>query len=146
MCIRDRYISVPGVGGREQREVSKAILASIIEPRIEEIFTLALREIRRTEYSDLLGAGIVLTGGCALMEGIKELGERVFELPVKIGVPRGVGGLTEAISSPLYSTAVGLCLYALENEQKYKGKKKQSGKEFWSNLWKKIKEIIKDFF
>lgn len=143
---KDEYISVPGVGGREQREVSKAVLASIIEPRIEEIFTLALREIRRTEYSDLLGAGIVLTGGCALMEGIKELGERVFEQPVRIGVPQRVGGLTETISSPIYSTSVGLCLYALENEQKQKEKKKQSGKDFWNNIWVKTKDIIRDFF
>jgi len=92
----NEYLSVPGVGGREQREVSKAVLSSIIEPRLEEILSLALREIKRTEYADMLGAGVVLTGGGSLMDGIQDLAEKVFEMPVKLGVPYGFGGLTEA--------------------------------------------------
>ena len=107
----NEYLSVPGVGGREQREVSRGVLASIIEPRLEEILSLALREIKRTEYADMLGAGVVLTGGGSLMDGIQELAERVFEMPVKLGIPYGFGGLTEAAKSPVHATGIGLCMY-----------------------------------
>ncbi len=142
----DEYISVPGVGGREQREVSKAVLASIIEPRIEEILSLALREIKRTEYSDTLGAGIVLTGGCALMEGIHELAEKVFEMPVKIGVPTGFGGLTEAAKSPIHATGVGLCLYGVKHAQSKKGKKGGGNEDMFKKILAMFQKIVKDFF
>ena len=142
----DEYISVPGVGGREQREVSKAVLASIIEPRLEEILSLALREIKRTEYSDMLGAGVVLTGGCALMEGIQELAEKVFEMPVKIGVPTGFGGLTEAAKSPVHATGVGLCMYGVKNEKTRKGKKNAGGDDNFKKIFDKMKIWVKEFF
>jgi cell division protein FtsA len=142
----DEYISVPGVGGREQREVSKAVLSSIIEPRLEEILSLALREIKRTEYSDMLGAGVVLTGGCALMEGIQELAEKVFEMPVKIGVPTGFGGLTEAAKSPVHATGVGLCMYGVKNEKTRKGKKSGGGDDSFKRIFEKMKVWVKEFF
>ena len=123
----NEYISVPGVGGREQREVSKAVLASIIEPRLEEILSLTFREIKRTEYADMLGAGIVLTGGASMMEGIQELAEKVFMMPVKLGVPSGFGGLTEAAKSPIHATGVGLCMYGFEQMKNRQGKE-----ESWS--------------
>lgn len=141
------FISVPGVGGREQREVSKAVLAEIIEPRVEEIFALALREIKRTEYSDMLGAGVVLTGGGALMEGIKELAEKVFEMPVKIGIPYGFGGLTEAAKSPMHATGVGLCMYGLEQVKKVPIKKKTfTGDDSFKKIFERMKTWIKEFF
>lgn len=140
------YISVPGVGGREQREVSKAVLAGIIEPRLEEILSLALREIKRTEYSDMLGAGVVLTGGGALMDGIQELSERVFEMPVKIGVPSGFGGLTEAAKSPIHATGVGLCMYAMEQSKNRKSKKSISGDDNFKKIFDKMKVWVKEFF
>jgi cell division protein FtsA len=142
----DEYISVPGVGGREQREVSKAVLASIIEPRIEEILSLALREIKRTEYADMLGAGVVLTGGCALMEGIQELSEKVFEMPVKIGVPTGFGGLTEAAKSPVHATGVGLCLYGVKNAKAKKGKRGGGQDDNFKKIVDKMKIWVKEFF
>jgi cell division protein FtsA len=142
----DEYISVPGVGGREQREVSKAVLASIIEPRIEEILSLALREIKRTEYADMLGAGVVLTGGCALMEGIQELSEKVFEMPVKIGVPTGFGGLTEAAKSPVHATGVGLCLYGVKNAKAKKGKRGGGQDDNFKKIFDKMKIWVKEFF
>ncbi len=74
---------------------------------LEEILSLALREIKRTEYADMLGAGVVLTGGGSLMDGIQELSEKVFEMPVKLGIPTGFGGLTEAAKSPVHATGVG---------------------------------------
>jgi cell division protein FtsA len=140
------YISVPGVGGREQREVSKAVLAGIIEPRLEEILSLALREIKRTEYSDMLGAGVVLTGGGALMDGILELSERVFEMPVKIGVPSGFGGLTEAAKSPVHATGVGLCMYAMEQSKNRKSKKSIAGDDNFKKIFDKMKVWVKEFF
>jgi cell division protein FtsA len=142
----DEYISVPGVGGREQREVSKAVLASIIEPRVEEILSLALREIKRTEYADMLGAGVVLTGGCALMDGIQELAEKVFEMPVKIGYPTGFGGLTEAAKSPVHATGVGLCMYGVKHAKAKKGRKGGSQDENFKKIVDKMKLWVKEFF
>ncbi len=140
------YVNVPGVGGREQREVSRAVLASIIEPRVEEILSLALREIKRTEFADMLGAGIVITGGGSLMEGIQELAERIFEMPVKIGVPFGFGGLTEAARSPVHATGVGLCKYAIsqqENQTNYKSIKHDDN---FKKIFDKMKNWVKEFF
>ncbi|MDG5814893.1 cell division protein FtsA [Chitinispirillales bacterium ANBcel5] len=142
----DEFISVPGVGGREQREVSKAVLASIIEPRMEEILSLALREIKRTDYSDMLGAGVVLTGGGSLMEGVQELAEKVFEMPVKLGLPDGFGGLTEAAKSPLHSTGIGLCMYGKENFKTRKGKKSLSGEDNFKKILDRMKTWVKEFF
>lgn len=140
------YISVPGVGGREQREVSKAVLSSIIEPRLEEILSLALREIKRTEYADMLGAGVVLTGGGSLMDGIQELSEKVFEMPVKLGIPTGFGGLTEAAKSPVHATGVGLCMYGMEQMKNRKGKKIISGDDNFKRIFDKMKTWVKEFF
>jgi cell division protein FtsA len=149
------FISVPGVGGREQREVSRAVLASIIEPRLEEILSLALREIKRTDYADMLGAGVVLTGGSALMDGIKELAEKVLEMPVKIGVPTGFGGLTEAAKTPIHATGVGLCLYAIEQgakkqqgrgKGKGKGRKQAGSEDSFMGILDKMQSWVKEFF
>lgn len=142
----NEYISVPGVGGREQREVSKAVLASIIEPRVEEILSLTLREIKRTEYADMLGAGVVLTGGGALMDGILELAEKVFEMPVKLGLPRGFGGLTEAAKSPIHATGVGLCMYGVMHDKGKKGKKGSVGDDSFKKIFDKMKVWVKEFF
>jgi cell division protein FtsA len=140
------YISVPGVGGREQREVSKAVLSSIIEPRLEEILSLALREIKRTEYADMLGAGVVLTGGGSLMDGIQELSEKVFEMPVKLGIPTGFGGLTEAAKSPVHATGVGLCMYGMEQMKNRKGKKIINGDDNFKRILERMKSWVKEFF
>lgn len=110
-------IRVPGVGGREEREVTSHVLSAIVEPRLEEIFSLATREMKKSDYGDLIGAGVVLTGGTARMRGIQQLAEQVFDLPVKIGIPKGIGGLTEIVSNPLYATGVGLVLYGFENQK-----------------------------
>ncbi len=141
----NEYVSVPGVGGREQREVSRAVLASIIEPRLEEILSLTLREIKRTEFADMLGAGIVLTGGASLMEGLQELAERVFEMPVKLGIPMGFGGLTEAARSPVHATGVGLCMYGMENRTQRKVKKGM-GDDNFRKIFERMKSWVKEFF
>jgi cell division protein FtsA len=141
----NEYVNVPGVGGREQREVSRAVLSSIIEPRVEEILSLALREIKRTEYAEMLGAGIVLTGGGALMEGIQELAERIFEMPVKLGIPMGFGGLTEAARSPIHATGVGLCKFAAATRGEKKAKA-FSGDDTFKKIFEKMKNWVKEFF
>ena len=107
-------IEVPGVGERGPRKLSRQTLAEVIEPRIEELYTLAQAELRRSGFEELLSSGIVLTGGSALLAGMIELGEEVFHLPVRIGVPAYVGGLADVVRSPRYATAVGLLLEGRE--------------------------------
>lgn len=142
----DERFAVPGVGGRDQRDASRTVLASIIEPRVEEILSLALREIKRTEYADMLGAGVVLTGGCALMEGMQELAEKVLEMPVKIGVPKGFGGLKEAAMSPIHATGVGLTMFAVEEGTKNRGKRTMGNDDSFGKIFDRMKSWVKEFF
>ncbi|HOF04960.1 MAG TPA: cell division protein FtsA [Syntrophales bacterium] len=108
---KDENIEVPSVGGREPRDVSRQILGRIIEPRMEEILSMAQKEIVRSGYEELMAAGVVLTGGAAIMEGVPELAEQVFNLPVRRGYPTGIGGITDIVNSPMYATGVGLIIY-----------------------------------
>jgi len=110
-------MEVPSTGGREPRVVPRKLLAQIIEPRMEEIFTLTRRELVRSGFDEFLSSGIVLTGGSVLLEGSVELAEQIFELPVRVGYPTGVGGLTDVVSSPAFSTGVGLILYGAREGQ-----------------------------
>jgi cell division protein FtsA len=101
-------VEVPGVGERAPRKLSRQTLAEVIEPRIEELYKLVQGELRRSGFEELLSSGIVLTGGSALLQGMTELGEEVFHLPVRVGVPAYTGGLADVVRSPRYATAVGL--------------------------------------
>jgi len=103
-------IEVPGVGDRPPRELSRQTLAEVIEPRVEELYSLVQKVLRESGYEELLSSGIVLTGGSSVMHGMIELGEEIFHMPVRLGVPRYTGGLSDVIRSPRYSTAVGLLL------------------------------------
>jgi len=105
---KDETIEVPSVGGRNPRVLSRQILAEIIEPRMEEVFTLVQQELQRSGCEDMIAAGIVLTGGTSIMEGNAELAEQIFNLPVRRGVPMGIGGLVDVVRSPMYATGVGL--------------------------------------
>jgi cell division protein FtsA len=105
-------IEVPGVKGRRTREVSKRVIAQIMGPRLEEILYLAKAELTRSEYYELLGAGVVLTGGTSLIDGIEEVAEDVLSMPARLGMPEEVGGLTEYVKDPRMSTGVGLLQYA----------------------------------
>ncbi|MBI4819722.1 MAG: cell division protein FtsA [Deltaproteobacteria bacterium] len=111
---RDEQVEVPSVGGREPRRLSRQILTEIIEPRVDEIFQLVKEEIQNTGYEDLLASGVVLTGGTSLLSGISSVAEDVLGLPVRLGAPRGVGGLVDVVSSPIYSTGVGLVMHGSE--------------------------------
>ena len=108
----DETLEVASVGGRAPRVLSRHMLCrDIIQPRIEEIFSFVKAEIARLGCEDLLASGAVVTGGATLMPGITELGEEILGLPVRRGLPKGVGGLVEAVRSPTFSTAVGLVHY-----------------------------------
>ncbi|MBI5709605.1 MAG: cell division protein FtsA [Candidatus Eisenbacteria bacterium] len=113
----DEMITVSGVGGRSDRQISRHVLASMIEPRMEEIFALANKEVKKNHFAELLGGGVVLTGGTSLMPGLSELAEQVFEMPVRLGAPQGVGGLSNNVAGPRFATGVGLVLHAWEGER-----------------------------
>ncbi|HTF32957.1 MAG TPA: cell division protein FtsA [Myxococcota bacterium] len=107
----DDVITVPSVGGRRPREVSRKILCEIIEPRVDEILSLARQELSKSGLAEKIPSGVVLTGGCSALEGITELAEEVFESPVRRGSPIHVGGLQDVVRSPMYATGVGLVLF-----------------------------------
>jgi cell division protein FtsA len=107
----DETIEVPSVGDRPARRLSRQTLAEVVEPRYEELFTLVRSELQRSGYEDLIAAGIVLTGGSSKMEGAVELAEEIFHMPVRIGVPQYVSGLSDVVKNPIYSTGVGLLLF-----------------------------------
>jgi cell division protein FtsA len=113
----DESVSVSGVGGRGDKEISRHVLASMIEPRMEEIFALANKEVRKNHFAPLIGGGVVLTGGTSLLPGAAELAEQVFEMPVRLGLPRGLGGLSANVCDPCYATGVGLVLHAARAEE-----------------------------
>ncbi|MBQ4326683.1 MAG: cell division protein FtsA [Mailhella sp.] len=116
MVSPEETIEVPGVGGRPARLLARRELAEICEPRMEEILALIYQELDRSGLKRQLGAGIVLTGGGALIPGCVELAEELFKMPVRLGYPRNVGGLKDVINNPKYATAVGLLFYAAEKE------------------------------
>lgn len=112
----DDMVEVPSVGDRRSRQISRRVLASVIQPRVEEILELTLNELRRSGFpEEVLTSGIVLTGGASLLRGIVELAEDVFDLPVRIGVPPEMAGLSERVRNPRYSTVIGLLQAAKEN-------------------------------
>jgi cell division protein FtsA len=115
-------INVPGVGERASRELSRQALADVVEPRYDELFHLVLAELRHSGYADVLAAGIVFTGGTSKMEGVVELAEEIFHLPVRIGMPTEVSGLTDIVRNPIYSTGVGLLMYGMKHIQHQQGR------------------------
>jgi cell division protein FtsA len=106
----DQMVEVPGLGDRGSRQLSRQMLAEVIEPRIEELYTLIQQVLRQSGFEDLLSSGIVLTGGSSVMQGMVELGEEIFHMPVRLGVPRYAGGLAEVVQNPRFATAMGLLL------------------------------------
>jgi len=113
LASADELIEVPGLGDRGPRTLSRQTLAEVIEPRVEELFSLIQQVLRQSGYEELISSGIVLTGGCAVMQGMTDLGMEIFDLPVRVGSPRYAGGLSEVIAKPRYSTVVGLLLEGL---------------------------------
>ena len=103
-------VEVPGLGERDPRQLSRKTLAEVIEPRVEELYSLVQTELRRSGYEELLSSGVVITGGSSVMQGMVELGEEIFHMPVRVGYPQYQGALAEAVRHPRHSTGVGLLL------------------------------------
>jgi len=112
----EETIKVPSVGDRPPRDLSRQALAEVVEPRYEELFTLIQSELRRSGFEELIAAGIVLTGGTSKMEGVVELAEEIFHMPVRLASPQGVSGLADVVNNPMYATGVGLLMYGLKQQ------------------------------
>ncbi len=141
---KDETIEVPSVGGRKPRILSRQTLAEIIEPRVEEILTLVHHELVKMGFSNLLASGIVLTGGSAILEGIPELAEQIFNLPVRRGIPIGIGGLVDLVASPIYATGVGLVLYG--SRKRGQSRFKVGERNVFSKVTSRMREWIGEFF
>ncbi|MGK0498616.1 MAG: cell division protein FtsA [Oceanicoccus sp.] len=140
----DETIKVPSVGDRPPRDLSRQALAEVVEPRYDELFTLVQAELRRSGYEDMIAAGIVLTGGTSKMEGVVELAEEIFHMPVRIGVPQDVEGLTDIVRNPIFATGVGLLLYGVKqhNGELVKGSSPQKS----GSVFSRAKEWFKNNF
>jgi len=112
-------VEVPGVDGRDPRQLSVQTLAEVLEPRVVELYELVLNELRRSGMEDMIASGIVITGGSAMMRGMVELGAEIFHMPVRLGMPRYVGGLSEVVSNPRYATGVGLVLMGKQQLERH---------------------------
>ena len=145
----DEMVEVPSVGDRQPRQISRRVLASVIGPRVEEILELTLNELRRSGFpEEVLTSGIVLTGGASMLTGIVELAEEVFGLPARIGVPQEMGGVSERIRNPRYSTAIGL-LQAARGEEDgapVTGAIVVHDQTEKISLWAKLMKFVKDNF
>ncbi len=133
----EETIEVPSVGERPPRRLARQTLAEVVEPRYEELFTLIQSELKRSGYEELIAAGMVLTGGSAKMEGVIDLAEEVFHMPVRLGKPQYVAGLTDVVRNPIYATGVGLLLFGQRNHPGgAPGIAQDSGMK---NLWERMK-------
>jgi cell division protein FtsA len=113
----NQMLEVPGIGERGSRALSRQTLAEVIEPRVEELYSLVQQVLRESGFEELLSSGVVLTGGSAVMQGMVELGEEIFHMPVRIGMPRYAGGLADVVRAPRYATAVGLLFEGMAQMQ-----------------------------
>lgn len=132
----EETIKVPSVGDRPPRDLSRQALAEVVEPRYEELFNLVQAELRRSGYEELLAGGIVLTGGTSKMEGAVELAEEIFHMPVRLGSPQNVRGMTDIVTNPIYATGVGLLQYGLsrQTEGRKKGRRASDDESIFSRL------------
>jgi cell division protein FtsA len=148
----EETIEVEGVGGRKSRTVLRRDLAEVIEPRAEETLALIANDIRTSGLAPLLGSGLVLTGGASQLEGLIEMGEYIFDLPVRRGYPGKVGGISEVVKSPAYANAVGLLMHGLKivNRNAHLHQRKATGEDFigdsLNGIGNKVKSFFSDFF
>ncbi len=141
MIGKDETIEVPGVGGREARVLPRQILGEILEPRVEEIFSLIHNELVRSGYQNLINSGVVITGGSSELSGVTEIAEHIFNTPSRMGYPVGINGLVDVVNKPMYATAVGLVLYGAQRSKE--------GKKFRirdTNIFGRVMERMKKWF
>ncbi|RUO80076.1 cell division protein FtsA [Idiomarina tyrosinivorans] len=143
MVSMEDNIEVPSVGGRPSRVMSRHILAEVVEPRYQELFELVREEIKQSGLDEQIAAGVVLTGGCAKMEGAVEFAEEIFQMPVRVGQPIGVKGLKDYVEDPVYATAVGLLRYGQQDTaQQQNGR----GSTDVISLWQRLQSWFKGEF
>jgi cell division protein FtsA len=140
----EETIEVPGMGGRTPKKLPRQILCEILEPRMEEIFSLIRREIKKSEMEHMIASGLVITGGSALLEGTIELAESVFNVPTRLGRPRGITGLVDVVNNPMFATGVGLVLYGAKNQasKKFRIRDKNIFNRLMSRMKRWFKEVI----
>jgi cell division protein FtsA len=144
MVDEDETMEVASVGGRKPRVMARRILSEILQPRAEEIFHLLWDEIRRAGFEKSLNSGIVLTGGGAMLEGMAEIAEQIFDLPIRRGAPQGIGGLADHVASPSYATAVGLVMYAHRNHAEEQARPVGAGA--FGRLSGRLRGLFREFF
>jgi cell division protein FtsA len=145
MITPGEMIEMPKVGGRDPSPMPRRKLSEIIEPRAEEIFSLVKEQCEENGLLGKLNAGIVLTGGGAIMEGMSELAERVFRLPVRRGLPRFLGNTVDAVNGPMYATGVGLALRELQQHRSNGVGRSRNG-HGWQRMRERVAEWFRDFF
>ncbi|HDG98795.1 MAG: cell division protein FtsA [Deltaproteobacteria bacterium] len=138
---KEETIEVPAVGERPPRVLSRQILGEILEPRVEEIFSLIHGDLVRSGYDDKISSGVVITGGSAELPGVPEIAEQIFNAPARLGYPRGINGLVEIVNKPMYATAVGLVLYGARNQKKGKKFRIRDG-----NIFNRVMGTMKRWF
>jgi cell division protein FtsA len=144
LATADESIEVPSVGDRPPRTLARQTLAEVVEPRYEELLTLVQAELRRSGFEDLIAAGVVLTGGSSKMEGLTELAEEILHMPVRIGSPQTVSGLSDVVRNPIYATGVGLLLFGHKNMHE-RGSEAISGGSFKA-VWDRMKSWFQGNF
>jgi cell division protein FtsA len=138
----EETIEVPGMGGRTPRKLPRQILGEILEPRVEEIFTLIQREVYRAGMEKIITSGVVLTGGSSLLDGGVEIAESIFNLPARLGKPRGISGLVDVVNNPMYATGVGLVLYGARNQPSKKFRIRDTN--IFNRIMTRMKKWFKD--
>jgi cell division protein FtsA len=139
----DDVISVPSVGGRRPRQVSRKILCEIIEPRVDEILSLAHRSLMGAGIESRIPSGVVLTGGCSSLEGLLDLAEEIFEAPVRPGIPSDIGGLQDVVRSPMYTTGVGLALFGASRGR---GRRQTRFRIRDESIFSRVRQRMRDWF
>ncbi|HSI94920.1 MAG TPA: cell division protein FtsA [Methylophilaceae bacterium] len=137
-------VEVPGVDGRDPRQLSVQTLAEVIEPRVVELYEFVLGELRRSGMEEMIASGIVITGGSSMMKGMVELGEEIFHMPVRLGLPRYVGGLSEVVGNPRYATGVGLVLMGKQQIERHIQGQLESNS--FERVWEKMKSWFQGNF
>ncbi|MFP4307154.1 MAG: cell division protein FtsA [Desulfococcaceae bacterium] len=142
----DEFIEVPGMGGRKPRKLSRQILGEILEPRMEEIFSLVRKEVYRAGMAHMINSGVVVTGGSSLLDGVPEVAESIFNLPTRLGRPRHIGGLVDVVNNPMYATGVGLVIYGARDRnrlgKRFRGREGGKFGRVFARMKRWFKEIV----
>lgn len=138
MIDKDQAVEVPSVGGRQARKLSRRVMGEILEPRVEEMLSLIKQQLEDSHYLGQINAGLVMTGGTSLLTNMVDLAEQIFDLPVRIGYPRKVGGMGDLVAGPQFATGLGLVYYGLKNESQRRLRQEEAG--FFGRLGQRMRQ------